>query len=209
MTKQIGRVDLHSMQSHAPAQMASWRSTWHAPGPSRQEATGSGTSATSFRYRAVRHARQRRCNRRSGRSSATTRRVRPRACGRRRGRRPAPARAAARARGHVLSRTRGRVPGGAGHDVADRIDALDSANFAGVTTFPALLFDHETHQVRPTPNLATLERAVAELRRAGRATSRSTRPVRRRLPCSPSWRALAPPRSSPATDSPVPRRCTP
>jgi predicted amino acid racemase len=53
-------------------------------------------------------------------------------------------------------------------EVAERIDALDGASFAGVTTFPALLFDHETRQVRPTPNLATLGRAAAELRRAGR-----------------------------------------
>ena len=43
----------------------------------------------------------------------------------------------------------------------------------------------------------------------GAATSRSTRPARRRSPCSPSWRAPAPRRSSPATDSPAPRRCTP
>jgi predicted amino acid racemase len=53
-------------------------------------------------------------------------------------------------------------------EVAARIDALDGASFAGVTTFPALLFDHKTRRVRPTPNLTTLERAASDLRRAGR-----------------------------------------
>ena len=43
--------------------------------------------------------------------------------------------------------------------VAAELDALDGARFAGITTFPALLFDHETGTVAPTPNLATLSRA--------------------------------------------------
>ena len=51
---------------------------------------------------------------------------------------------------------------------ADAIDAMDGAEFAGITTFPALLFDAETGRVAPTPNLATLSRAAAALRRAGR-----------------------------------------
>jgi len=54
-------------------------------------------------------------------------------------------------------------------EVADRIDTLDNVTLAGVTTFPALLFDHERRQVTPTPNLATLERAATELRDAGRS----------------------------------------
>ncbi len=52
--------------------------------------------------------------------------------------------------------------------VADRFDSLDGARFAGVTTFPALLFDEATGKVKPTPNLATLERAAEALAKAGR-----------------------------------------
>ena len=52
--------------------------------------------------------------------------------------------------------------------VADRIDALEGAEFAGVTTFPALLFDLEESKVKPTPNLATLSKAMAALKAAGR-----------------------------------------
>jgi predicted amino acid racemase len=52
--------------------------------------------------------------------------------------------------------------------IADRLDALDGARFAGVTTFPALLFDETTGKVKPTPNLATLERAAEALAKAGR-----------------------------------------
>ncbi len=52
--------------------------------------------------------------------------------------------------------------------VADSLDALDGAHFAGITTFPALLFDPEAGRVRPTRNLRTLERVAAELRVAGR-----------------------------------------
>ena len=52
--------------------------------------------------------------------------------------------------------------------VADRIDALDGARFAGITTFPALLFDQATRKIVPTPNLATLHQAAEALARAGR-----------------------------------------
>ncbi|HEY8584579.1 MAG TPA: alanine racemase, partial [Capillimicrobium sp.] len=52
-------------------------------------------------------------------------------------------------------------------DAARRLDALDGARFAGVTSFPALLFDAEARAVRPTPNLATLGRAADALRAAG------------------------------------------
>jgi predicted amino acid racemase len=52
--------------------------------------------------------------------------------------------------------------------VADEIDALEGARFAGVTTFPALLFDQTTKALRPTHNLRTLEAAAAALRGAGR-----------------------------------------
>ena len=52
--------------------------------------------------------------------------------------------------------------------VADRFDALDGGRFAGITTFPALLFDHAERKVLPTPNLSTLAKAAEALARAGR-----------------------------------------
>ncbi|PZO81246.1 MAG: amino-acid racemase [Mesorhizobium amorphae] len=52
--------------------------------------------------------------------------------------------------------------------VADRLDALEGGRFAGITSFPALLFDRETRSVKPTPNLATLNRAAEALAAAGR-----------------------------------------
>jgi len=52
--------------------------------------------------------------------------------------------------------------------VADELDRIEGGRFAGITTFPALLFDHETRKVKPTPNLATLSRAAEALRKAGR-----------------------------------------
>lgn len=53
-------------------------------------------------------------------------------------------------------------------NVAEALDALSHARFAGVTTFPALLFDLETRRVRATPNLATLTAAADRLARDGR-----------------------------------------
>lgn len=53
--------------------------------------------------------------------------------------------------------------------VADRIDAMDGGRFAGITTFPALLFDQASRKVVPTGNLATLHAAAEALARAGRA----------------------------------------
>lgn len=52
-------------------------------------------------------------------------------------------------------------------DAARRIDALEGAHFAGITTFPAQLYDHASRKVRHTPNLATLQRTADALRRAG------------------------------------------
>ncbi|MFS4580656.1 alanine racemase [Phaeobacter sp. C3_T13_0] len=52
--------------------------------------------------------------------------------------------------------------------VADRLDAMDGGAFAGITTFPALLFDQNTRKVIPTHNLKTLERAAEALAKAGR-----------------------------------------
>lgn len=53
-------------------------------------------------------------------------------------------------------------------DVADAFDALDGGRFAGITTFPALLFDHKSRKVLPTHNLATLTKAAEALAKAGR-----------------------------------------
>jgi predicted amino acid racemase len=52
--------------------------------------------------------------------------------------------------------------------VADRLNGLEGGRFAGITTFPALLFDHESRKVKPTPNLSTLTRAAEALASAGR-----------------------------------------
>jgi predicted amino acid racemase len=60
--------------------------------------------------------------------------------------------------------------------VADGLDALPGAHFAGVTTFPALLYDGSTGAVRPTPNLTTIERAAERLRSAGRTGLRVNAP---------------------------------
>jgi predicted amino acid racemase len=51
--------------------------------------------------------------------------------------------------------------------VAGMLDSLPGARFAGITTFPALLFGHETRSIKPTPNLATLAKAVKALVEAG------------------------------------------
>ncbi len=53
--------------------------------------------------------------------------------------------------------------------VADRLDAMAGGRFAGITTFPALLFDAESRAVKPTPNLTTLSKAADALAAAGRA----------------------------------------
>ena len=52
--------------------------------------------------------------------------------------------------------------------VANRLEGLEGGAFAGITTFPALLFDPETRKVKPTPNLSTLARASEALAKAGR-----------------------------------------
>ncbi|MER8479295.1 alanine racemase [Mesorhizobium sp. M1163] len=51
--------------------------------------------------------------------------------------------------------------------VAERLDGLDGGCFAGITTFPALLFDQAARKVLPTNNLATLGRAAEALAKAG------------------------------------------
>jgi predicted amino acid racemase len=54
-------------------------------------------------------------------------------------------------------------------DVADDLDSLDGAHFAGITTFPAFLFDADAGKLRATHNLRTLERVAARLTANGRS----------------------------------------
>ena len=54
-------------------------------------------------------------------------------------------------------------------EVAKMIDELDHAKFAGITTFPALLYDHDKRKIESTPNLTTLEKACEKLTKAGRS----------------------------------------
>jgi len=52
--------------------------------------------------------------------------------------------------------------------VADEFDKLSNAYFAGITSFPTLLFDVKKNDVYLTPNMTTLEKAANALRAAGR-----------------------------------------
>jgi predicted amino acid racemase len=66
---------------------------------------------------------------------------------------------------------RGHEGGFDAHDVgrvADTLDRLEGGRFAGITTFPALLYDHASRKVLPTANLSTLARAAEALAKAGR-----------------------------------------
>ena len=51
------------------------------------------------------------------------------------------------------------------HAMIDHIDRLDGAEFAGLTTFPALLYDADSGGARLTANTETLARAAAMARR--------------------------------------------
>jgi predicted amino acid racemase len=53
-------------------------------------------------------------------------------------------------------------------EVADRLDARAGGRFAGITTFPALLYDVAERIVARTPNLQTLAMAAEALAKAGR-----------------------------------------
>ena len=89
---------------------------------------------------------------------------------------------AARAQGHEQALiARIQAPGDtfySGHEggfdagdvgaVADVLDRTPGGRFAGLTTFPALLFDEGAGEARPTPNLATLSEAASRLERQGR-----------------------------------------
>ena len=51
--------------------------------------------------------------------------------------------------------------------MAAALDKIPGGRFAGITTFPALLFDAATRTVKPTPNLETLRQASETLARFG------------------------------------------
>src|SRR5262249_23570263 len=53
-------------------------------------------------------------------------------------------------------------------EVADYVDQLNGARFAGVTSYPVMRFSERDAAVTPTHNLATLQRAATRLRNAGR-----------------------------------------
>ena len=52
--------------------------------------------------------------------------------------------------------------------VSEKLEAIPNISFAGVTTFPALLYSNETKTFDPTPNLSTLERTAEVMRESGR-----------------------------------------
>lgn len=52
-------------------------------------------------------------------------------------------------------------------EVARMLDAIPGARFAGVTTFPALLYDNDKKEVCPTHNLKTISQAAKALKQAG------------------------------------------
>ena len=65
---------------------------------------------------------------------------------------------------------RGHEGGFPASEIASVAAALDKApggRFAGITTFPALLFDAASRTVKPTPNLETLRQASETLARLG------------------------------------------
>ena len=119
--------------------------------------------------------------------SRVARRRRPRPCARTTGpsstkRKPPRPREAAEAHGHeqaLIARIQapgdtfysgheGGFDAGAVEAVADVLDRTPGGRFAGLTTFPALLFDEGSGEARPTPNLATLHAAASRLARQGR-----------------------------------------
>ena len=76
----------------------------------------------------------------------------------------------ARIRGENDQFYRGHEGGFAASDVvavAEALDKLPGGRFAGITTFPALLFDAASRTFKTTPNLETLRRASETLARLG------------------------------------------
>ena len=52
-------------------------------------------------------------------------------------------------------------------NIAEKINQLDHIKFSGITSFPALLLDHETQKVAAMPNVDTLKKAAKQLKTAG------------------------------------------
>jgi predicted amino acid racemase len=51
--------------------------------------------------------------------------------------------------------------------IAEELDALDGAQFGGISSYPALTFDRSLNKVVPTPNLRTLQQTAERLAAAG------------------------------------------
>ncbi len=162
----------------------------------------SAISATSSRSRGPRRTLRPRSRRTTGPCSTT----------RRPARRPRPAQKRGRSQPHAgahpgpqgdryLSRPRGRLRRRATWSPSPTASTrCEGAAFAGITTFPALLFDEATRKIAPTPNLAhAARRPPRRWPRPAARRSRSTRRARLHPPCSRRWPRPAPLRSSPAT----------
>ncbi|MBG1233918.1 alanine racemase [Aestuariivirga litoralis] len=52
-------------------------------------------------------------------------------------------------------------------DAAAQVSKIKGSRFAGITTFPAQLYDNATRKIKHTPNLTTLARTAEALRKAG------------------------------------------
>jgi predicted amino acid racemase len=59
-------------------------------------------------------------------------------------------------------------------EVACQLDEFGGGRFAGITTFPALLYDAKTQTVKPTPNLNTLAKAAERISRQIRINAPGT-----------------------------------
>lgn len=84
-------------------------------------------------------------------------------------------------------------------EAADTVDAVPGVRFAGLTTFPATLFDPATGTAVATPNRGTLARAAELLRAAGRVGFQVNAPGLPPSRCWRGWPATAPRRLSQAT----------
>lgn len=69
---------------------------------------------------------------------------------------------------HFYQGHEGGVPADDVLQIADQIDLIEGARFAGITTFPATLYNPAQRKVQSTPNLSTLTAALQRLNRSGR-----------------------------------------
>jgi hypothetical protein len=177
MTKQVGRASSFSkavmrggIDRSVAVDMACARAT-HRAGlkrrPSRSSPAGCATRG-QCRRRAFQPDLLDRFQRNQGwRGSCRSRRRRlcPELAGTHHGRRATPSIAAMKAASTPMTLPLSPMPS----------MRLKGGRFAGITTFPALLFDHATRKVLPTHNLATLPRQPKRWRNPGATASRSMR----------------------------------